>query len=77
MLLKTSLVFVANYDPKEINDTVTYGDGLLFRPEDRVNRLAEQLANSEGKIGENVSRSLLCVLYNLQLVSLVSIGNQS
>ena len=28
-----------------------------FRPEDRVNRLAEQLANSEGKIGENVSKS--------------------
>ena len=26
----------------------------LFRPEDRVNRLAEQLANSEGKIGEIV-----------------------
>ena len=26
---------------------------VVFRPEDRVNRLAEQLANSEGKIGEN------------------------
>ena len=68
---------MANYVPKDINDTVIHGDGLLFRPEDRVNRLAEQLANSEGKIGENISRSLLCVLYNLQLVSLVSIGNQS
>ena len=30
----------------------------LFRPEDRVNRLAEQLANSEGKIGEIVSISV-------------------
>ena len=37
------------FDPKILHQILL----VVFRPEDRVNRLAEQLANSEGKIGEN------------------------
>ena len=41
------------FDPKILHLILL----VVFRPEDRVNRLAEQLANSEGKIGEIVSIS--------------------